>query len=345
MARKALGALNRAVFRPDTTSPSTSSLVALAAPVLLGLLFFGARAVVMLALALALGGAAHLAARRVGLRLQISPLVPALIGVALVGPGASLIWTALVALLAALLELARTRFAPQLRLELGILAYSVILLLSRGGPAVYLSARTLVPTPEPIRFWLQSGGGLQAPIDPIRLYVGNVPGPVFATSLLAVVLGAAWLWYARRLNLLVVLMFGLGVLASVRLMGWSVIYHLDSGPLWFTAALVLADRRLLPSSALGRPLLGLAAGIVCVAARIRGFSIESVPLTVSALLVVVALVEGAGWLLQNRQRMGGSARASRSESLGSRLAAERLDQGEVPASARLAGARRGWPPG
>lgn len=319
MARRALDALNRAVFRPDTISPSLTSLVALTPPVLFGLAFFGFPAVEMLMVALAIGGAVHAVAHLTHQRLEISPIVPALVGVALVGPGASPVWPALIALVASLFEVARVRFTPRARLEFGILGYSAIFLLSRGAPAAYLSPHALVAMPEPIRYWLQSGGS-QGPIDPTRLYVGNVAGPVFATSLLAVALAAAWLWYARRLNVLVLLMFGLGALASVRLMGWSPIYHLDSGPLWFTAALVLADRRMLPASAVGRPLLGLAAGVVCMAARVRGAGIESVPLTVAGLLVVVALVEAMGWLLSNRRRVKEAAREARTPGTATRPA-------------------------
>ncbi|MBJ7599536.1 MAG: hypothetical protein DLM67_03370 [Candidatus Nephthysia bennettiae] len=319
MARRALDALNRAVFRPDTTSPSLSSLVALTPPVLLGLAFFGVPAFEMLVLALAIGGSVHAAAHFTRQRLEISPIVPALVGVALVGPGASLVWPAAIALVASLFEVARARFTPRARLDFGVIGYGAIFLLSKGAPASYLSPHTLVAMPEPIRFWLQSAASGQSPIDPIKLYVGNVAGPVFATSLLAVVLGAAWLWYARRLSLLVVFMFGLGALASVRLMGWSAVYHLDSGPLWFTAALVLADRRMLPPSGLGRPLLGLAAGVVSMAARVRGAGIEAVPITVAALLIVVALVEGMGWLIPNRRRVKDAARAARTPGLATRL--------------------------
>jgi hypothetical protein len=293
--------------------------VALTPPVLLGLAFFGVPAFEMLILALAIGGAVHAAAHFTHQRLEISPVVPALVGVALVGPGASLVWPALIALAASLFEVARVRFTPRARLDFGVIGYAGIFLLSRGAPASYLSPHTLIAAPEPVRFWLQSAASGQTPIDPIKLYVGNVTGPVFATSLLAVVLGAAWLWYARRLSLVVVLMFGLGALASVKLMGWSVVYHLDSGPLWFTAALVLADRRMLPPSGLGRPLLGLAAGVVSMAARVRGAGIEAVPITVAALLIVVALVEGLGWLIPNRRRVKDAARAAHTPGLAARV--------------------------
>jgi NQR2/RnfD/RnfE family subunit of NADH-ubiquinone oxidoreductase len=319
VARKALDALNRAIFRPDTSSPTLNSLVALTPAVLVGLSFFGLPAIEMLVVALAIGGGVHAAAHHAKQRLQISPVVPALVGVALVGPGASLVWTAAIALLASVLEVVRARFLPRARLDLGILAYAAIFLASRGAPAAYLTPHTLAATPEPIRLWLQLSAASQSPIDPVRLYVGNVPGPVFATSVLAVVLGATWLWYARRLSLLVVLMVGLGALACIRLMGWSAVYHLDSGPLWFTAALILADRRTLPPPGLARPLLGLAAGVVTVAARVRGAGIEAVPITVAALQLVVALVEAAGWLIPNRRRVRDAARQAGAPGLVTRL--------------------------
>jgi hypothetical protein len=293
--------------------------MALVPPVLFGLFFFGLPAVQMLLVALLVGGAAHAAARLGKQPLELSPVIPALIGVAFVGPGASLGWSAGIALLASLLELARARFTPGARLDVGILTYSVLFLASRGALAAYLNPRTGVAMPEPIRLWLQYYGAGQTPLDIVKLYVGNVAGPVFATSLLAVVVAAAWLWYAGRLSLLVVLMFGLGALGSIKLMGWSPGYHLVSGPLWFAAALILADRRTLPTSGLGRPLLGLAAGVVCMAARVRGYAIESVPITVAALQLVVALVEGVGWLIPNRSRLGDAARAARAPGLATRL--------------------------
>jgi hypothetical protein len=293
--------------------------VALVPPVVFGLLFFGLPAIEMLVVALVVGGSAHAAARLGKQPLEVSPVIPALIGVAFVGPGASLGWSVGIALLASLLELARARFTPSARLDLGILSYSVLFLVSRGSLAAYLNPRTGVAMTEPIRFWLQLHGAGQTPIEIVKLYVGNVPGPVFATSLLAVAVAAAWLWYAGRLSLLVVLTFGLGALASIKLMGWSPAYHLVSGPLWFAGALVLADRRNLPTSGLGRPLLGVAAGVVCMAARVRGYAIESVPLTVATLQLVVALVEGVGWLIPNRSRLRDAARAARTPGLATRL--------------------------
>jgi hypothetical protein len=72
---------------------------------------------------------------------------------------------------------------------------------------------------------------------------------------------------------------------------WSIPYQLTSGPLWFVAALVLADRNNLPNSVVGRPLIGLCAGILAVAPRSRGLGIESAMEAVVALQVVVTVIE------------------------------------------------------
>ncbi len=317
---KALGAGGRVAFRPESLPPALVTGLALAPPVLAGLLLFRLPALLMLALALALGGLAHLAARIAKLPLSGTPVLPAVVAVALIGPGASILWTAAAALAASGLELARSRFTPGARLQAGMLAYAAIFLIGGSGPAAYLRPGTPgLLEAEPIRLWLDYFGAGAAPVDPIRLYVGNVPGPVFATSLLAVAVGAAWLWYARRLSLLVLFTFVAGALLPIDLRGWNPGFQLDSGPLWFGAALLLADRRLLPASAAGRPLLGLAAGVVALALRARGLGIESALLTIAGLQVTVALVEGAHWLAVNRRRVWTALRAVNLEHVTLRL--------------------------
>lgn len=318
MARRALDALSRAAFAPHTASSSFVTLLALAPPVLAGLFLFGLPAARMLVLAVAVGAAVHVVARQLRQPIGVTPVVPALIGVALLGPGTSLPWVGGVALIGAGLEVTRARFLPSARVEPGLISYTVAILVTRGALAQYLAPHSISPMADPIRLWLQYYGGGQAPIDTIRLYVGNVPGPVFATSVLALLIGGTWFWYARRLNLLVVLTFGVGALVSVALMRWSIPYHLTSGPLWFTAALVLANRRQLPASAIGRPLLGFTAGILVMAARVRGFGIESIPVTVAVLQLVVALVDGVAWLVPNRDRLRQVLRTVRAPGLSPR---------------------------
>jgi hypothetical protein len=293
--RAVLTSTKRIGVEPESAPPSLVAAVALVPPVVAGAIFFRLEAVAVVAVAVAAGLLAHLAARLLNLPLDGTPLVPALVGVALVGSGANLGWAAAVAVVAAAFELGRARFVPAARLQVGVLAYAVVLLLSRGGPAVYVSPDGLA-TAEPVRLWLQLGGDGRTPVDFVRLYVGNVAGPVLATSMLAVAVGAAWLWYSRRLSLLVVLTFLAGAMVPIALQRWSAGYQLDSGPLWFAAALVLADRYTLPASGVGRPLLGFVTGAAALAVHARGLGIEASLAVVAAMQLLTVLVQGLGWV-------------------------------------------------
>jgi hypothetical protein len=290
--------LKRIGVEPEAAPPSLVATVALVPPVAAGAIVFRLVALEVVVIALAAGLLAHLAARLLGQQLDGTPLLPALVGVALVGSGAALTWAAIVAVLAALLELGRARYVPAARLQVGIVAYAVVLLLSRGGPAVYLTPDG-GPTSEPIRLWLQLGG--RAAADPIRMYVGNVAGPVLATSMLAVAVGAAWMWYSRRLSLLVVLTFLAGAMVPITLLRWSAGFQLDSGPLWFAAALVLADRHTLPTSGVGRPLLGFLTGAAALAVRARGLAIEASLAAVAGMQVLTVVVQGLDWVRGHRE--------------------------------------------
>ncbi|TMC12890.1 MAG: RnfABCDGE type electron transport complex subunit D [Chloroflexi bacterium] len=206
----------------------------------------------------------------------------------------------------------RRHGVPAARLQVGLLAYAAVLLLSRGAPAIYMSPDG-VQTSEPIRLWLQLGD--KAPFDPVRLYVGNVAGPVLATSMLAVAVGAAWLWYSRRLSLLVVLTFVAGALVPIAVERWSLGYQLASGPLWFVAALVLADRHMLPASGVGRPLLGFLAGALALAVRARGFAIEASVVAVAGMQALNVGLQGLDWVRHHREESAARLRDLRDGAL------------------------------
>ena len=303
MIRSALRALKHVGVDPAAADPTVVAILGLVPAIVAGIVFFRLLAVEMLTIAVGAAVVAYAVSRLRRQPLGSVPVLPALVGVALVGPASSLVWVAAVALVAVGLELARERYTPRARLQSGLIAYVLVLVLSRGGTAVYVNPGSTTPVAEPIRLWLRYFGGPQAPIDPVRLYVGNVAGPAFATSMLAVLVGGAWLWYSRRLSLLVVLTFLVGVTVPVVMAGWSPAYQLLSGPLWFAAALLLADRRDLPRSPIGRPLVGLVAGGSCMWLRARGLAIESALAAMAAVQVGVVGVQGAGWLGRNRRQV------------------------------------------
>ena len=290
--------LDRAAFSPASLPDDLITGIALAPMIAAGLILFRLPALEMLLVALAMGVGGVLFARLVWRhdipRPQPSPAIAALIGVALVGPGSSLGITIAIAAAAVLLELLRARYLPAIRAQTGLLAFAGLALVSAGAPLVYVnpaSQRSFFP--DPIALWFTQPS-LPVSYDPITLYVGNVAGPVFATSLLAVGVGIAWLAYARRLSFAVAIGFLAGAAFAIVAYHWDYVTHLDSGPTWFVAML-LADKRYLPSSLAIRPVLGFSAGLLAVALRVRGYGIEAAFLTAAGVQAVMAVLVIVLW--------------------------------------------------
>jgi hypothetical protein len=220
-----------------------------------------------------------------------------------VGAGAALTTSVEIAALAVVLELLRARYIPAIRAQAGLLALAAVALITRSAPFAYINPASGRAFGDPINVWFHFFSPVSAPIDPIRLYVGNVPGPVFATSLLAVAIGAAWFAYARRVSLVVLITFLVGALVPIYSFHWDYLFQLDSAPMWFVAALVLSDRRLLPGSWAIRPVLGFGAGLLSVALRRSGYGIEAsyfVVAGVQAVMAVFVLLFWAGSLASER---------------------------------------------
>jgi len=286
--------LDRAAFQPTTLPDDLVKGIALAPCVVAGLIIFKLPALEMLAAALAIGGVAQVAVKwlwpKDASRSSASPFLAALVGVALVGVGAPLAISIEIAVGAVAAELLRARFLPSIRVQAGLLAYAAVALLTRGAQAAYINPTDGRPFGDPIAIWYRFFSPGSAPVDPIRLYVGNVPGPVFATSLLAVAVGVAWLAYSRRVSMVVLVAFLIGALIPPYLGHWDYLFHLDSGPTWFVAALVLSDRKMLPDSWAVRPVLGLVAGFLTLSLRRSGHGIEAAFIVVAAIQTVVALM-------------------------------------------------------
>ncbi len=300
------GWMDRAAFRPATLPDDFVTGVALLPPIAAGLIIFKLPAIQMLAIAVATGTvgliAAHWLWRHHFPHPGASPLIASLFGVALVGAGARLVSSIEVAVLAVLLELLRARYMPAIRAQAGLLSYAAIALVTRGAPFAYINPASGYSFSDPIGTWYQFFSPLSAPIDPIRLYVGNVPGPVFATSLLAVAVGVAWLAYARRVSLVVLIAFLAGSMLAIYSSRWDPLFQLDSGPTWFVAGLLLADRRLLPESWALRPVLGFAAGLFAVGLRrppesvwFGGHGLEVAFFTVATIQAIMALLVIVFW--------------------------------------------------
>jgi Na+-transporting NADH:ubiquinone oxidoreductase subunit NqrB len=293
--------LDRAAFKPASLPDDLVTVIALLPCVVAGLIIFRLAAVQMLAIALAVGTLGLIASYFV-LRHQVprrgaSSLIAAVFGVALVGAGASLVICIEIAVLAVVLELLRARYLPAIRAQAGLLAFTAVALATRGAPFTYINpnGKTFGDPIDPIDTWFRFFHQSSWTLDPIRLYVGNVSGPVFATSLLAVAIGIAWLAYARRVSLVVLLAFLAGALLAIYTFRWDALFQLDSGPTWFVAGLLLADRRLLPDSWPVRPTLGFAAGLFAIGLRHDGYGIKAAIYTVAAVQAVMAVLVIVLW--------------------------------------------------
>jgi hypothetical protein len=305
--------LDRAAFSPDTLPDDLVIGVALAPPVIAGLVIFKLVAVEMLGIALAAGIAAQLVTRLLWRGLipkpETSPIIAAVVGVALVGAGAPLLVSAEVVVLAVVLEVLRARYTPAVHGQPGLIAWAMVTLATRGATMAWVNPNG-GNSLEPLAIWRLYFPPGASPVDPVRLYVGNEPGPIFATSLMAIAVGVAWLAYSRRLSPVVALCFLLGALVPIALFHWDFLFQLDSGPLWFAGALILSDRRSLPSSWAIRPILGFAAGIAAVAFRspeFGGRGLEAALFAVAGAQALTGLVVVAVWAIKNssqrRERM------------------------------------------
>src|SRR5256886_1364403 len=153
---------------------------------------------------------------------------------------------------------------------------------------------------DPLVLWYK----LQIVIDPVKLYVGNVPGPIGVTSAGAVLIGVIYLWYTRKISLGVIAGFLCGVAAMALAIRSDLGFQLASGPSLFLAGYVAADRRRVLLSERFTFVFGLVAGGVTMILRWYGEGQQAAWqgfLLVSAVVTVILRVQV---MLRHRARAG-----------------------------------------
>jgi electron transport complex protein RnfD len=151
---------------------------------------------------------------------------------------------------------------------------------------------------DPLLLWYRNG----TIVDPVKLYVGNFPGPVGAASGVAVLLGVTYLWYTRKISLGVVVGFLCGVAGLAIAIRSDLGFQLASGPSLFLAGYIAADRRRLLLPEPFTFVFGLAAGVVTMILRWYGNGQQAAwqaLLLISAVVTVVLLAQD---LLRRRAR-------------------------------------------
>jgi Na+-translocating ferredoxin:NAD+ oxidoreductase subunit D len=140
---------------------------------------------------------------------------------------------------------------------------------------------------DPLLIWYR----LQIIIDPVKLYVGNIPGPIGVTSAGAVLAGVTYLWYTRKLSLGLVAGFLFGVAAVAIPIRSDLGFQLASGPSLFLAGYIAADRRRVALPERFTFLFGAAAGVATMMLRSYGQGLQSAwqGLLLASIVVTVVL--------------------------------------------------------
>ena len=147
----------------------------------------------------------------------------------------------------------------------------------------YLAPFQLRPLDDPIALWSK----FQIAVDPVRLYAGNVAGPMGATSFGLAALALLVLAYGRRVSWSFVFAC-YGLLAVVMLVAHQPLtIYLLSGPALVFAGLLAAETRKLPLLAAWRVGAGLLAGAITAVLLLRGVGIEAFG---AGIIITLALV-------------------------------------------------------
>lgn len=158
---------------------------------------------------------------------------------------------------------------PQLQrvmLHPALIIFGILFLIQRQLGFGYVNPFDGRHLDDPLTLWYK----LQLVIDPVKLYVGNVSGPIGVTSAGAVLVGVTYLWYTRKISLGLVVGFLCGVAALALVIRSDVGFQLASGPSLFLAGYVAADRRRVLIPERFTFAFGLAAGMATMILRWYG---------------------------------------------------------------------------
>jgi Na+-translocating ferredoxin:NAD+ oxidoreductase subunit D len=203
---------------------------------------------------------------------------------------------------------------PQLQrvmLHPALIVFGILFLIQRQLGFGYVNPFDGRHLDDPLTLWYK----LQLVIDPVKLYVGNVPGPIGVTSAGAVLVGVTYLWYTRKISLGIVTGFLCGIAALALVIRSDLGFQLASGPSLFLAGYVGADRRrvLIPERLTFA--FGLAAGMATMILRWYGEGQQAAWQGLLLVGVVATIALRARGILHGRVRLGMPSRPLRTLSV------------------------------
>jgi electron transport complex protein RnfD len=191
---------------------------------------------------------------------------------------------------------------PQLRrvmLHPAIIVFGLLFLIDRQLGVGFINPFDGRHLDEPLMLWYRFGGNI---IDPVKLYVGNVPGPIGVTSAGAVLLGVTYLWYARKISLGIVAGFICGIAGVAIAIRSDLGFQLASGPSLFLAGYIAADRRRVLLSETHAFLFGAGAGMATMILRFYGQGLQAAWMGLALASLVVTVVLRSQALFRGRTR-------------------------------------------
>lgn len=305
------------LVQPEQLSYDLGYALALAPLIAAGLIFFRQDAVLIFAVAF-LAGVVCLLALQLG-RLTFGlpawvghkashPLVASFLIACFLSPRTPLWLTATAVIIFVLLD---TIVWPQLQrvmLHPALIVFGLLFIAERQVGVTFVNPFDGRRLGDPLTLWYQ----LRIIVDPVKLYVGNVPGPLGATSAGAVLLGLIYLWYARKISLGIVLGFLTGVAIPAAVIGSDVAFQLSSGPALFVAGLIAADRRRVLLAEPFTFVFGLAAGALTMVLRGYGQGQEAAWQSLLAISLIVTVFLRVRAVLRSRSHAGTGGRSLRS---------------------------------
>jgi hypothetical protein len=151
----------------------------------------------------------------------------------------------------------------------------------------FIGPFTLRAQLEPIALWSR----FQLELDPLRLYTGNVAGPLGATSFGLALIGFTFLAYVRKSSWLFLLAFFVPIAAAMAGAGQSLPVYLISGPGLVFAGLIAADTRKLPRARSWKLGAGVAGGLLSAFLLLHGGGWESYGAGILVVLLLVSLFQ------------------------------------------------------
>ena len=191
---------------------------------------------------------------------------------------------------------------PQLQrvmLHPALIVFGILFLIQRQLGFGYVNPFDGRHLDDPLTLWYK----LQLVIDPVKLYVGNVPGPIGVTSAGAVLIGATYLWYTRKISLGIVTGFLCGIAALALVIRSDIGFQLASGPSLFLASYIAADRRRVLIPERFTFAFGVAAGVATMILRWYGQGQQAAWQGLLVVSVVATIAIRAQDLLRGRIRI------------------------------------------